>query len=127
MNRIFQQSYHIPGALGADVDIKFTMPTDAQLLHVSAVNSTAYAAGITIGNSDDADEYLTKSNVGVSGTPAEFDGDDFVDSDGDSHTLYYPHISDGTVVTIAVDYNYNGGGNANASADVTIVLTFAEG
>jgi hypothetical protein len=125
--RIFQQAYHVSGALGADLNIRFTAPFDCTLLHVSAVNSTAYAAGLTIGDSSDADEYLTKSNIGVSNTPVEFDGDDFVDTSGNTHHLYYPRIADGTVVVIALDYNYNGGGSAQASADVTIVLTFAEG
>jgi hypothetical protein len=127
VNRIFVVSFHVPGALGADLSIEWTAPCDCQLLHVSACNSTAYAAGLEIGDSSDADEYLTKSDIGVSGTPAEFGGDDFVDSDGDTHTCYYPHITAGTVICIDLDYNYAGGGSANASADVTLVLTFAEG
>ena len=127
MQRIFQQSYHVPGTLTADITIIFTAPCDCTLLHVSAVNSTAYAAGLEIGDSDDADEYLTKSSIGVSSTPVEFDGDDFVDTSGNTHTRYYPRIADGTVVKLTLDYNYNGGGSANASADYTIVLTFAEG
>ena len=127
MNRVFQQVYHVPGTLTADTNIRFTAPCDCSLIHVSAVNSTAYAAGLTIGDSDDADEYLTKSSIGVSNTPVEFDGNDFVDTAGDTHSRYYPRIADGTVVVIAVDFNYNGGGSANASADLTLVLTFVEG
>ena len=120
MNRVFQVAFHVPGALGADLSINWTAPFDCQLIHVSAVNSTAYAAGLEIGDSSDADEYLTKSNIGVSGTPVEFDGDDFVDSAGNSHNRYFPHIADGTVICIDLDFNYNGGGSAQASADVTI-------
>ena len=127
MNQIFQQCYHVSGTLGADMAITFTAPFDMTLLHVSAVGSNTKAAGLTIGDSDDADEYLTKSNIGVSGTPVEFDGNDFVDTSGNSHGRYYPRIVDGTVVVISVDYNYNGGGSASASADVTLVLTFAKG
>jgi hypothetical protein len=125
--RIFTLTYHVPGSLSADLAIYWTAPFDCTLLHVSAVGSNAYAAGLTIGDSSDADEYLTKSSIGVSGTPVEFDGDDFVDTAGNTHTHYYPRIADGTVVAIALDYNYNGGGSANASADVTLVLTLAEG
>lgn len=127
MNRIFQVAFHVPGTLTADLAIYWTVPFDCQLIHVSAVVSDANAAGLEIGDSADDDEYLTKSSVGVSGTPVEFDGDDFVDSSGNSHACYYPHISDGTVMKITLDYNYNGGGSASASDDFTIVLTFTEG
>jgi hypothetical protein len=127
MQRIFQVAYHVPGTLAADLSIEWTAPCDCTLLHVSACNSTAYAAGLEIGDGSDADEYLTKQDIGVSGTPVEFDGDDFVDTAGDTHHLYYPRIAAGTVICIDLDFNYNGGGSANASADVTLVLTFAEG
>jgi hypothetical protein len=127
MQRKFSHAFHVPGQLSANLDIRFTVPSGCQLVHVSAVQSDADACGIEIGNSDDADEYLTKFSCGVSGTPAEKDGDDFVDSDGNTHNCYYPAISDGTVVTIAVDYDYNDGGGSGAASDVTIVLTFVEG
>ena len=123
----FQLSFHVQGTLTADLAITWTAPCDLTLLHVSAVSSDANAFGITIGDSADADEYLTKSSAGVSGTPAEFDGDDFVDTAGSTHSKYYPRIAAGTVIKIAVDFNYNGGGSAAASDDPTIVLTFAEG
>jgi hypothetical protein len=124
MNRIFQQAYHIPGTLSANVAIGFTAPCDCTLLHVSAVGSNANNGLLTIGDSDDADEYLTSSSIGDSGTPAEFDGDDFVDTSGDTHERYYPRIAGGTVVAIALDYDGDGG---TATDDFTLVLTFAEG
>lgn len=124
MNRIFQQSYHIPGTLAANVSIKFTAPCDCTLLHVSAVGSNANDGKLTIGDSADADEYLTSSAIGDSGTPAEFDGNDFVDTAGATHTKYYPRIVDGTIVVIGLDYDGAGG---TATDDFTIVLTFAEG
>jgi hypothetical protein len=122
--RIFQQAYHIPGTLAANVSIKFTAPFDCTLLHVSAVGSNANDGLITIGDSADADEYLTSSSIGDSGTPAEFDGNDFVDTAGASHARYYPRIADGTIVAIALDYDGAGG---TATDDFTLVLTFAEG
>ena len=124
MQRIFQQAYHIPGTLSANVSIKFTAPCDCTLLHVSAVGSNANNGLITIGDSADADEYLTSSSIGDSGTPAEFDGDDFVDTAGATHTRYYPRIADGTIVAIALDYD---GASGTATDDFTLVLTFAEG
>ena len=122
--RMFQQSYHIPGTLAANVSIKYTAPCDCTLLHVSAVGSNANNGLLTIGDSSDDDEYLTSSSIGDSGTPAEFDGNDFVDTSGNTHTRYYPRISDGTVVVITLDYD---GASGTATDDFTLVLTFAEG
>jgi hypothetical protein len=127
MQRKFVQAFHVPGELSADLDIRWTVPSGCQLVHVSAVQSDADVAGLTIGDSSDADEYLTTQSLGASGTPNEFDGDDFVDSDGNSHDCYYPAIDDGTVMRISVDFDYNGGSGSGAASDVTIVLTFVEG
>ena len=86
----------------------------------------AVEAGATliVGDSSDTDEYLQSTTIGDSNVPAEKDGDDFVDTSGNSHTRYYPRIADGTVVVITLDYDGDGG---TAAADVTLVLTFAEG
>jgi hypothetical protein len=89
------------------------------------VNSTAYAAGLTVGTSADADGYLEKYSIGVSNTPVQKEA--FSDFSGALSDSQYPRISDGDVLVLALDFNYNGGGAAQASADVTIVLTFAEG
>ena len=122
--RVFQQSYHVPGTLSANITITFTAPFDCTLLHVSACGSNANNGLLVIGDSDDADEYLTSSSIGVSGVPAEFDGNDFVDTSGNAHNRYYPRIADGTVVIIALDHDGVGG---TATDDFTLVLTFAEG
>ena len=124
MNRVFQVAFHVPGTLSADLSIKWTAPFDCQLIHVSAVGSNANDGLLTIGDSADADEYLTSSSIGDSGTPAEFDHDDFVDSSGDTHTRYYPHIADGTIIVVTLDYD---GDSGTATDDFTIVLTFTEG
>jgi hypothetical protein len=124
MNRIFQQSYHIPGTLSANIAIRFTAPGDCTLLHVSAVASNDSDATLKIGDSSDDDEYLVAAVIGDSGTPVEFDGGDFVDTDGNTHTRYYPRISDGTIVVLTLDYD---GSSGTAAQNVTIVLTFAEG
>ena len=124
MNRTFQQSYHIPGTLTANMDIRFTAHTNMSLLHVSAVTSNDSDATLKIGDSSDDDEYLAEAVIGDSGTPVEFDGDNFVDTSGDTHTRYYPRIADGTVVVITLDHDGDGG---TAAQNVTIVLTFDEG
>ena len=124
MQRKFVQAFHVPGTLTANLDIRWIVPSGCQLVHVSAVASNASSATFTIGDGSDVDEYLTASDVGDSQTPAEYDGDDFVDSDGNSHTRYYPAIADGATVNVAVNYDGDGG---TAAADLTLVLTFVEG
>jgi hypothetical protein len=121
----FTHAFHVPGTLSADLNIRFKAPTDCQLVHVSAVGSNGYAAGLEVGDATDADGYLTKYSIGVSNTPVEKEA--ISDFSGALAGSQYPRISDGDVVALTLDYDYNGGGAANASADVTIVLTFVEG
>jgi hypothetical protein len=127
MQRKFVQAFHVPGALGADLAIAWTVPSDCHLVHVSAVNSTAYAAGLSIGTSAAATGWLTKHSIGTANTPVEFDLDDWDGTLVTDSGNEYPQFADGTIIALALDYNYNGGGAAQASADVTIVLTFQEG
>ena len=124
MQRKFQHGFHITGALTDNAVITWTAPCDCQLVHVSACASNDSDATLTVGDSADPDEYLTSSVVGDSGTPAEYDGDDFVDTVGDTHGKYWPRISDGTVVIVTVDYD---GAEGTAAEDLTVVLTFVEG
>jgi hypothetical protein len=115
--RVYQVSYHVPGTLSANLAIVWTAPFDCQLIHVSAVGSNANSGLITIGTTSSAAAYLASSSIGDSSVPAEFDKDDFVGTE-------FPHIVDGTVLAIALDYDGNGG---TATADLTLVLTFTEG
>lgn len=115
--RVFQQSYHVPGTLGANVSVVFTVPFDCQLIHVSAVGSNANDGKLTLGTTSSAAAYLASSSIGDSNVPAEFDRDDFVGTE-------FPHIVDGTVFAVALDYDGAGG---TATADFTLVLTFTEG
>lgn len=114
-------SFMIPGTLAANHTFIFTADRDCTLLHVSAVNTSANAGTIKIGDSSDDDEYLTASNFGVSSTPTEFDGNDFVDTSGNTHTKYYPRISDGTVVVVTVT------DHGSHMANVSVILTLADG
>ena len=125
MQRKFTNTFHVPGTLTADLAIVWTVPSDCTLVHVSAVVTDANAAGLEVGNSSDDDAYVTKFSMGVSGTPVEKSAPS--DFDGATADSNYPHIADGTVMKLTVDYNYNGGGSGAASDDPTIVLTFIEG
>jgi hypothetical protein len=122
--RKFTLEFHVPGTLTADLNIRWTVPSDCTLLHVSAVGSNANDATITVGTSVDPDGYIQLAAIGDSNTPVEFDLDDF---NGDLVTDQgndYPHILDGTIIVVALVY---GDVLGDAAADVTIVLTFSEG
>jgi hypothetical protein len=108
---------YVPGALGADMVVRFKAPCDLQLIHVSGSISNSGSTLITIGNSDTAAAYLASIIVGISNTPTEFDRDDFVGGE-------FPHIAKGTIIAIAVDYDGNAG---TAGQNLTLVLTFTEG
>lgn len=125
MQRKFQVAFHIHGTLTADLAIRWTVPSDCTLVHVSAVASDANAAGLEIGSSADDNGYVTKYSIGVSGTPVEKQA--LTDFDGALALEQYPHILDGTIIVLTLDFNYNDGGAGAASDDVTIILTFLEG
>ena len=127
MQRKFTVTFHKIGDMGANMVATFIPSSGCKLVHVSACQSDADAAGLTIGDDSDPDEHLTVQSIGVSGVPLEFDGDDFVDSDGNTHARYYPQIAAGETVVVGVDYDYNAGAGSGDAADVTIVLTFVEG
>ena len=119
MQRVFQQTYVIPGTLGANHTFQATLPFDAQLVHVSLCNTTANAGTLKIGRTGDDDAYLLAEYFGVSSTPvvvsarAGFDG---VEAGGE-----YPHLPSGTVLLLTVT------DHASHMANVCVVLTFTEG
>ena len=123
MQRIFTMPFHIPGTLAANITIYFTAPFDMQLIHAQAVASNASSATITIGTSADADGYMVAKDVGDSAIPTEWDRDDFAGALV-SPTQQYPHIADGSVVEVFVDYD---GASGTAAQNLTVVLTFTEG
>lgn len=111
------QTFHIPGTLTANIVPRFTAGCDLTLVHVSAVASNDSDATLSLGTSTDDDAFLTASTIGDSGTPREFDRDDFVDAQ-------FPHIIDGSLVVVTLDFDGSAG---TAAANVTLVLTFVEG
>jgi hypothetical protein len=119
---LFQQAYHIPGTLAADVAIVFTAFADCILRHVSAVGSNANDATLKVGTTTDDDGYVTAYAIGDSGAPVEKQV--LSDFDGALAGSQFPRISDGDVVKLTLDYD---GSSGTAAADVTIVLTFQAG
>jgi hypothetical protein len=117
MDKIFQQTFHVPGAMTANLSIKWITPSDMQLIHVSAVISNSGSTLMVIGNSDTAAAYVASLIVGVSGTPKEWNRANFVGGE-------YPHIEKGTTVIIGIDYD---GASGTAGQNLTVVLTYSEG
>ena len=115
--REFQVGFHITGTLAANASIVWTAPFDCQLVHISAVGSNANNGLMTIGNTSTADAYLTSASIGDSNVPVEFARSSFVGTE-------FPHIADGTVLAVALDYDGAGG---TATANFTLVLTFTVG
>jgi hypothetical protein len=109
-------TFHITGTLGADPNIRFVLPFDAQLEHVSSVVSGTHPVGLIVGASTDTDLYVELIHSGISNVPAEIIRTGFVGAQ-------FPHIAKGTIIVVAPDYNDDG----TAAADLTIVLTFSEG
>lgn len=124
MNRTIQQAYHFTGALAANLNIRFTAHTNMSLIHVSAVASNDSDALITIGTSADTDGYLASTTIGDSGTPIEFDLDDFDGALLTEAGKDYPRINDGDIVVILCDFD---GASGTAAEDMTIILTLTEG
>ena len=120
----FTVTFHVPGALGADTAFVWTVPSDCTLLHVSAVTSNDSDLTMKIGTSADDDGYLAACVVGDSATPVEKDLGDFAGALVTDYLNECPHITDGTIMIITIDYD---GASGTAGEDLTIVLTFSEG
>lgn len=124
MQKIFQQSYHIPGTLSANINIRFTAPMPCSLVHCSAVASNDSDGTLALGTSADADGFLAACVIGDSNVPvekgrADFDGALLTDAGKEN-----PRLADGTIFVATLDYD---GSSGTAADDVTIVLTFKEG
>ena len=124
MQRKFTHAFHVPGTLSANLNIRFTVPSDCCLVHVSAVGSNANDGLLTLGTSADTDGWLASCAIGDSNTPVEkaianFDGALLSDAGNEP-----PRAVDGTIVVAILDYD---GAAGTATDDFTLVLTFVEG
>lgn len=117
LGNLFTVPIHVPGTLAANINVRFILPVDAQLVHVSAVGSNANNGILDVGPSTDTDGYLDGVDIGDSNTPSEFDRDNFVGTQ-------FAHITKGTIIVVTLDFDGSGG---TATADFTCVLTFTEG
>ncbi len=122
MNRVFQTAFHVPGTLAANINIRWTAPFACQLVHVGAVGSNANDGLLTIGTSADPNGYIESYSIGDTNVPVEKEA--LTDFDGALASDQYPHIADGTIIVITLDYD---GAAGTATDDFTLVLTFTEG
>ena len=104
---------HVPGTLSANIVSYITADRNWKITHVSAVASNDSDATIIVGNDGDTDAYIESAVIGDSGTPVEFDRDDFVDDQ-------FPTHDKGDVLVVTVDYDGAGG---TAVDDLTVVIT----
>jgi len=124
MQRKFSLAFHVPGSLAANINLRFTVPSDCTLVHVSAVASNDSDALITLGTSADTDGFLESCVIGDSATPvekaiADFDGALLSDAGNEP-----PRLSDGDIFVVVLDFD---GAAGTAADDFTLVLTFQEG
>ena len=116
---VFQQTINLGPTLAANHTFNFTLPFDMQLMHVSLCNSTANAGTLKIGSTSDDAYYLGAENFGVSGTPVEVSTPAGFDGAGAAGA--YPHIRNGSVVSVLVT------DHASHMANVCVVLTWTFG
>jgi hypothetical protein len=109
--------FHVPGTLAANLDIRFSLPFDVQLIAVSAVGSNANNGILDVGPSTDTDGYLDGVDIGDSQAPTVFEKANFVNAE-------CPHIAADTIIVVSLDYDGAGG---TATHDFTVLLVFTEG
>lgn len=107
-------AFHFPGTMAANAIMRFTIPFDAQLVHVSAVASNNSDATLKIGDSLDDDKILVAVAIGDSGTPATFTSANWAVTNPNG---YY---SLGDIAVFTLDYD---GAAGTAAQNVTIVAT----
>jgi hypothetical protein len=111
-------AFHVPGTLAANVNIRFAVPLDCRVSHISAVASNDSDATMTFGISSDTDSILASTTIGDINTPAEFDRDDWA---GTNETA---ELAKGETAVLTVDYD---GPSGTAATDLTVVITALEG
>ena len=123
MDRMFAVTINMGPALAANHTYNFKLPFDAQLVYMSAGNSSANAGTVKIGSEADDDGYLTAFTMGVSGTPLEvktpaaFTGALLTGAANGQ----YPHIAAGSIISVTIT------DHASHCANVCVVLLFTEG
>ena len=120
----FAKSFHIPGALTANLNIRFAVSAPCSLTHVSAVGSNANDATMSMGTSSDVDGFLSPLAIGDSDVPEEVDRASFDGALLAEPGKENPRLADGDIFVCTIDYDGAGG---TAAQNVTLVFEFTEG
>ena len=122
----FTYSVHLHGTLAANARGEYILPFPASLISVSFGNSAASDATLEVGTSADRDGILDAVAVGDSGTPAEYEYNDWNGAlaVGENAPGNPFHMAKGTIFTWDLDFD---GAAGTAAANCSIVFTFSEG
>ena len=119
MQRVFQQTFTIDGALTGNHIFTFKAPFDFTIIHVSMSNAAANAGTLDLGNSTDADGFKDGATFGVSAACTELAA--FGDFDGAVADSQFPRVSDGDVVHVTIK------DHASHMTAPCVVITCVEG
>ena len=111
-------TFHVPGTLSANIVITWTAAFDGRVKHISACGSNANDGLLIFGISTDTNEILASASIGDSGTPVEFDKDDWATTNPTAE------FSKGEILVATLDFDGAGG---TATDDFTLVITLLEG
>lgn len=111
-------SFHVPGTLAANVNVRFAVPVDCRVVHISAVASNDSDATMTFGVSSDTDSILASTTIGDSNVPAVFDRDNWAAANETAE------FAKGDIAVLTVDFD---GAAGTAAADLTVTITALEG
>jgi hypothetical protein len=118
----FTYSVHFGGTLAANQRGEFILPFAAELVAVSFGNSAASDATLEVGTSADRDGILDAVAIGDSGTPTEYEYNDW---NGALATAGVPYrFNKGDILAWDLDFD---GAAGTAAANCSIVFTFSEG
>jgi hypothetical protein len=108
--------------LAANARGEYILPFSAELIAVSVGNSAATDGILDVGTSADRDGILSDKDVGDSGTPTEYE---FNDWNGALATAGVPfRFNKGDILAWDLDFD---GAAGTAAANCSIVFTFSEG
>lgn len=112
----FTLSFHVAGALSADLNIYWQAPFACAFHHVSAVTTNNSDATLKIGDNADDDKTLVAAAIGDSGDPAEFTTWAAANPTG--------AVAKGEIVLFTLDYD---GAAGTAAVNPTIIATMRIG
>ena len=111
-------TFHIPGTLTANINMRFTAAYDFRVKEVSAVASNASDASLEVGISSDVDSILATYDIGDSDVPIVKKVADFASTNSDGI------VSAGEIFVLTLDFD---GAVGVAGQNVTIVVSILEG